>query len=34
MIFIAGFTLGVLSTIGFSLLTFASDDGYEENFDD
>lgn len=40
MTFIAGFALGVLATIGFSLLTVASDDEYDEydeydeNYDD
>jgi len=34
MIFIGGFALGVLATIGVSLLFAASDDGYDENFDD
>ena len=37
MTFIAGFALGVLATITFSLLTIADDeydDEYEENFDD
>ena len=34
MNFIIGFCLGVLATIGFSLLFVVSDDDYQENYDD